>query len=219
MRTMLKAPVATLALAAATLAGTALAATPTAMLEKSQSYAHDNVVRAFAVPTQDASGKIKFYDVTIELTVNNNGIIDPLADVTATVSPAIKTRVVPPGAYKASDGTICNVTNMTLSNGRIQSFFACAEETGTAFEFSVATGTISSGHPYLTFLQGKGLDKLTDAATYTWGRVTNGYFDVGGCGNFNTAYAVGAKTDGSVLNLTIYYTSTDQRCQASFTKQ
>jgi hypothetical protein len=207
------------AMSAASLPGVSLAATPTAMLEKSQSYAHDNVVRAFRVPTRDVNGKIKFFDVTIELSVRNNGTLDTFADVTATPSTNVVTGVIPPGRYRASDGTICDITNMTLTNGRIQSFFDCTEEVGTKFELSAATGPISNGHPYLAFLKGLTLDKLTDSATYTWGRVTNGSFDIASCGNYSTSYAVGAKTNGSKLNLTIFGSNASQRCQATLTKQ
>jgi len=208
------------AMAATLLPAAALAATPAAMLEKSMSYAIGNEVKAFRVPTQNSAGTIKYYDVTVELTVNNDGTLNPLADVTAALSPSVTTGVIPPGTYKAPDGATCSVTNMTLTNGRIQSFFTCTRTNSNRFEMSVATGGVTAGHPYLALLQASGIDKLGDASTYTWGTITNGDFNVGSCGNFGTAFRVGAKTNGNQLILSVFNSNAPAtfRCSATFTK-
>ncbi len=207
------------AMAATLLPAAALAATPAAMLEKSMSYAIGNEVRAFRVPTRDSAGKIKYYDVTVELTVNNDGTLSSLADVTAALSPSVTTGVIPPGPYKAPGGETCTVTNMTLTNGRIQSFFTC-NRSSVQWELSVATGGISAGHPYLALLQASGVNQLADAATYTWGDITNGYFTVGSCANYwyNQSYVVGAKTNGNQLILSIFGADASSQCSATFTK-
>jgi hypothetical protein len=59
------------------------------MLEKSQSYALDNYVRAFRVPTTNSTGTIRYYDVTIKLVVNPDGTLNPVANVSASLSPAV----------------------------------------------------------------------------------------------------------------------------------
>jgi hypothetical protein len=199
----------------------ASAATPRAMLEKSASYALDNQVRAFRVPTIDSAGRIKYYDVTIKLTIGTNGTIASSATVTSSLSPVVPTAVNQPGTYKASDGTTCVVTNITLSNGRIQSYFRCTSNT-TNWEMSVASGPISSGHPYQSQLVAAGANQLPDAATYTWGVVTAGSVNarVGGCPNWTTSSIVGAKTDGNLLIMSLFDTNPfELYCGGTLVKQ
>lgn len=201
-------------------------ATPRILLEKSASYALDDQVRAFRVPTINSSGKVKYYDVTIQLGVDQNGKLLPTAAVTANASPKVKTGVIQPGTYKANDGTVCDVTNMTLANGRVQSFFRC---TGVAinakyFELSAATGLVSDGHPYLGVLHDGGADKLTDVDTYTWGTVTTGNFIVDHCESSQQFYLIGAKTDGNLLILSVFGEGSTTvpanfSCTITFTKQ
>ncbi len=195
-------------------------ATPSIMLEKSQSYALDNYVRAFRVPTTNSNGTIQYYDVTITLGVGTDGKPNPVANVSASLSPVVTTGVIVPGTYKATDGATCKVTNMTLTNGRIQSFFTCTQKNAVAFELSVATGPVTAGHPYLTQLVTAGIDKRPDVGTYTWGLTTNGTFSVGTCGNFGIRWPVGAKTNGSQLILSIFYGNNGSlSCGGTFTKQ
>ena len=192
---------------------------PRIMLEKSASYALDNKVRAFRVPVTDSTGKIKYYDVTVTLGVNTNGVLNPTATVVATSSLVVPTGVIPPGTYKASDGDTCTVTNMVLTNGRIQSFFSCKDAT-RAFELSLATGSISTGHPYFAQLVASGIHTHPDANTYTWGLTTNGGFSVGSCGYYNPPVRVGAKTNGNQLILSVFSTNAPGNfvCSATFTK-
>jgi hypothetical protein len=165
-------------LLSAVLPTVAQAATPRAMLEKSATYALDNQVRAFRVPVQGSTEPIKFYDVTIQLEVLPNGTLDPLADVIATLSPTVTTGVIAPGTYKSLDNaTTCTVTNITLSNARIQSFLNCTYNGASPprlSNVSVATGSISAGHPFQAPLVAAGLHTRPDANTFTWGLVTNG---------------------------------------------
>lgn len=183
------------------------AVTPHALLQNSQSFALDNQVKAYRVPTVSSTGAIKYYDIKINLTINNDGTISQIADVTSAISPTITTGTLQPGSYKSLDGiTTCTVNNVTLSNGRIQSDINCNNSliTPHIFEAIVATGSISSGHPYLTQLVNAGIDKHTDANTYTWGLVTNGYLRVGTCGNYPAGWPVGAKTVGNQLVLSVF---------------
>jgi hypothetical protein len=196
------------------------------MLENSQSYALDNYVRAFRVPTRDSAGTIHYYDVTITLGVGTDGKPSQTAQVSASPSPIITTGVIVPGTYKAPDSsTRCNVTNMTLTNGRIQSFFTCNSDNPFypssppyIFELSVVTGPITAGHPYLNQLVAAGIDKRTDVGTYTWGIITNHAFYT--CGRWlNEGYPVGAKTNGSQLILSFFNTQGLYQCDYTFTKQ
>jgi hypothetical protein len=184
------------------------AAVPRAMLEKSTTYALDNTFHGFRVPTVDSAGAIRFYDVKVNLVVNADGSVSPNALVTSALSPTVGTVNVVPGTYQESGGVDkCLVTNMKLLNGRTQSFFRCtngAVVTNT-FEFSVVTGPITAGHPFVNQLLAKKVNLLTDVTTQTWGIVTtqNG-FTLGACAQGAAdGFAIGAKTNGSQLVISI----------------
>lgn len=200
-------------------------AAPKALLEKSASYATGNDFKAYSVPTVDVNGKYTYHDVIVTLTVNDDGSIDPTADVTSATSPSITTKKLVAGTYKSSDGdTSCTVVNITLTNGRIQSNLTCKRTYySNNFTLSVATGGVTSGHPYLNELVARGIDKRTDVATQTWGVITNSYFSVGTChsGSYSAGVAVGAKTDGKNLILSVYSNATPSQflCSGTFVKQ
>lgn len=216
-------PVTRCLLAGATLAAglvpTLALAAPKAMLEKSATYALDSTIRSFRVPTQDATGKINYYDVTITLTVDAKGK-PTVATVTSSLSQNPTSGVIVPGTYRATNGATCTVTNITLTNGRIQSFFACLND-ANAFQLSVATGGVTAGHPFLPNLVAAGIDKRTDVNTFTWGRMTNGNPGfIGTCNGFSGAGIIGAKTNGNLLELSTFQSSTGTfLCSATFSKQ
>lgn len=212
-----------LALLAALAPSVSLAAPPTVMLEKGQTFAFGNQVKGFQIPTQDSTGKIKYYDMTVTLTVNDDGTVNPFAGVTATLSPVVKTGVITPGTYKSADGnTSCKVTNMTLTNGRIQSFLTCTHGSYIS-GVSLATGAITAGHPYVAELTYSGIPQRTDVQTQTWGIVTGGSFAASNsCRLYSAKYPIGVKTDGKMLELSVYsYGSSGSsfNCSSTFTKQ
>lgn len=196
---------------------------PRIMLEKSASYELDNKVRAFRVPVTNSAGVVKYFDITVTLDVSPMGVVSPTAEVTVTRSIEPTTGVIAPGTYKATDGTLCKVTNLALTNGRIQSFFACLDNgvVSDPHELSLASGRISAGHPFLTELTAAEINTHPDVGTYTWGLSGNGYFDVGTCGYYPNGYPVGAKTNGNLLILSIFHYGApgNLQCSATFTKQ
>ncbi len=182
------------------------------MLEKSASYALNNSVHAFRVPTVDNLGAIKFYDVKIDLLLNPNGTIQSTANVTATASLNIGTVNIVPGTYQESNGTDkCNVTNIKLINGRTESLFKCTNGGTAVFEFTVVSGLISNGHPFLTPLTTFKINTRTDATTQNWGMVSTGFFNLGVCTTGSSAGAapspIGAFTNGNQLVLTLIATT------------
>lgn len=200
---------------------------PAVMLEKSQSYVLDDYIKAFRTPVTNSRGEISYWDVTIKLAVDSNGKLKKTAKVTATKSPEIINGALVPGTYVAADGATCTVTNITLSNGRIQSFLTCKSERDEEFNLSVATGPLAAGHPFLPELTERKIDQRTDADTYTWGLLTGAHytFDVGNCDLHQNYYnytgaAVGAHTDGNVLVLSVFHASNNTFvCSGSLTKQ
>jgi len=197
-------------------------AAPGAQLEKSATYVFGKEVRSFRVPTTDSTGKIKYFDIVIKLSVGSTGTIASTATVTATASPAPPaTQVIVPGTYKASDNTVCTVTNFTLTSGRVQSHFDCTTPTSYRWEMELATGPIGTGHPYLAQLVAAGVDKLSDAATYTWGVMTTGNGRVSSCEYFNEGYVVGAKSNGQQIILSAFNYNSPARfmCGGTLVKQ
>jgi hypothetical protein len=202
------------------------AAVPAAMLEKSATYALNNKVHAFRLPTTDSNGVLRYYDVDVQLNVNANGTITTATITKSVSSPTVGTVNVVPGTYLETGTTDkCTVTNITLPNGRIQSFFKC--NNGTAlFEISVATGTISAGHPFQTELTGQGVNLKSDVNTYSWGFITNGALNLGTCGAYSasTAYPIGVKTNGNQLIVSVFRFGTAIKapafqCSNALTKQ
>ena len=181
---------------------------PSAMLEKGATYALGDSVYGFRVPTVNSLGQINYYDLVIDLNVNTAGTISPTANVVATKSLVIPTTgVMVPGTYRATGGSTtntCTVTNITLTNGRIQSYFSCNNGYGTLFESSLVTGPITSGHPYLATLLSNGINTLTDVSTQTWGIITSGSLYLGACGGISRGQAIGAKTNGSKIFISVF---------------
>jgi len=213
-----------LALSSALLPALGQAATPQVMLEKSATYALGNKVQSYLVPTVDVNGAVKYYDVTVTLGVNNDGTLLPSAGVSSVLSPLPITGVMVPGTYtQDSDiNRICTVSNVNLTGGRIQSFFSCSP-TYYPFQFSVVTGPITTGHPYLAELVAAGVDKRSDVSSQTWGVVTNASVSMNGCGNgnYNSPTPIGVKTNGKNIILSVYSKSTPSAflCGGGLTKK
>ncbi len=212
--------VAILILSSVLLPSVAHAATPSIMLEKSASYALSDTVRAFTVPTIDSTGKVKYFDVIIDLNVNAAGIISPTANVLATPFTPVATRVLIPGKYQVSGSAdTCDVSNLTLTNGRIQSIFKCTHG-ATVSGLSVVNGTISAGHPFLAELLARKVNLQSDVATQTWGLTDGSNLYIGSCLYYG-GYGIGAKTNGSQIILSTYSTGVaphTYRCGNTLTK-
>lgn len=182
-----------------------VATTPRIYLERSTVFALGNQFRAFRVPTVDANGAVRYLDVTVTLTPGANGIPAATAAVSSVLSPTVVSNAIVPGIYRyipTSFNDSCTVTNVALTAGRTQSFFACLDN-GIPFEMSVATGSISAGHPFLTELQAASAHTRSDAANYFWGKVTseNTTKTLGVCG-FYRGHIIGVK---QVSNQIIVY--------------
>lgn len=107
-----------------------------------------------------------------------------------------------PAIYQETGGADrCTVTNINLTNGRVQSFFRCTNGSSVTrtFEFSVATGPVSAGHPFLAQLLSRKVNVRTDVDTQSWGITTNNSFSIGNCSFANLGTAIGVKTNGSLL--------------------
>lgn len=192
-----------------------------AMLEKSASFALNNSVHAFRVPTVDNLGALKYYDVKIDLLLNPNGTIQTTANVASSPSPNVGTVNIVPGVYQESNGTDkCTVINMRLPNGRLVSTVKCTDGNVVAdnFEFVVASGPISTGHPFLTQLVADKVNLRTDAANYNWGMRSAAVFSVGVC-THNFKDPIGAYTNGNQLVLTVVATTNAATvCTTTLTK-
>jgi hypothetical protein len=201
-----------------------MAATPSAMLEKSASFIHGNTIYAYRVPTINKWGKLRYYDVVVNLNLFDNGTVRPFANVTSAPALNVATRQILPGTYVETGGTdTCAVTNLPLTNGRIQSLFTC-NNGANVFEFSVVNGAVSAGHPFENELKARGVALRSDVNTYSWGFVTGGQLYLGSCLNYSSNYPIGIKTNGNQIIVSLFsggnsVSPTTFSCGNTLTKQ
>lgn len=199
----------------------AQATTPKVLLEKSATFALDKQYKSYRVPTISSNGSIKYYDVTVTLTVAADGKIGTSAAVVSALSPNVTIATVPPGSYKSPAGTTCRNANVQLSNGRTQSSLSCTDSNGT-HQISVANGSVVAGHPYFPQLQKAGIDTLADANTSAWGIVNNNspnFTSIDNCSSFGVGNVVSVKTNGSEIIVSAFGSGNFARCGFSLVKQ
>ncbi|MFZ5548883.1 MAG: hypothetical protein ACOZJX_09330 [Pseudomonadota bacterium] len=201
--------------AAALLASIAVQAqtAPAAYLERSQVLPTGQVIHAYRVPTTNASGGIRYWDVEMTLSVNDQGRIAGNAAVVAVPSPKVLGNNFVAGTYKSTDGVTCTVSVSILASGRQQGAISC----GTGFPASWVTGLIP-GHPFELDLLAAGVDKINGYDDYAWGKVgdTRGYV-WWGC--MNTGDVLSAVQVGDKLTLNGYDRGNVQVCGTTLTLQ
>lgn len=92
------------------------AATPTAYLESAGIVGQGGALKIFRLPVANSTGKITYYDVGINLTVNNSGV--PAVSTTPTVvkSATLQTNNFQPGRYFVKYGNVATQFG-TLTSG------------------------------------------------------------------------------------------------------
>lgn len=213
MTTAARSPV-TLALATL-IAGAAHAqSTPAAYVERSQVLPTGNLIHAYRVPTTDTEGKLRYFDVTVELFVNDKGKFASSANVVAVTSPKVLGNKFIPGTYTSPTGVVCTVNASILSSSRQQGAVSCASG-DKPFSASWVTGLIE-GHPFELDLRAAGIDKIEGYADYAWGKIGSTPSTVWfGC--MSTGEVVSAVQSGDQLTLGGYDLSNIQKCSVTLT--
>ena len=190
------------------------AVTPTAFLERSETIATGKQIQVFRVPTRDATGKIKYYDLTIPLTVGTDGKIGGTASVKSVLSPTVLSNEFVAGSYTDNSDITCTVSTSILQGGRQEVVLTCKDTyRGSNFYASWATGPLS-GHPFELDLRADGIDKIPGYQNYAWGKVGNA-FEWWDC--FYTNRIVSARQVGATIALSCYDGNTVD-CGVNLTK-
>jgi len=141
--------------------------TPAVYIERSQVLPTGNVILAYRVPTVDAEGKLRYYDVSIELFVNTKGKIASNANVVSLPSPKVVGNQYVTGTYVVGSAECTVGVSILPQGGRQMASVSCS---GGQFTASWATGPMDS-HPFEADLRAAGIDKLSGQETLGWGNV------------------------------------------------
>jgi hypothetical protein len=209
---------------------TVSAATPQVLLERSTVIGLENGFHGIRVPVIDGKGKVKYWDIDVQLTVDPDGTIGRRAQVTRKRSPRVASGALAPGSYASLDSkTTCTVTTAAVANGRTQTGFACGASHGTkeiAFaNLRVMHGPVDKNHIYFAELQAAGIDTYPPRENFVWGLTTQttttsgGFeFDIDGCA-FKLDDIVGAEQLGNAIVLSNYAKDTQVDCQGTLNRQ
>jgi hypothetical protein len=197
----------------------ALAAGPAAFLEQSQTYAIGAKYQSFRVPTTDVDGKVGYWDVTVELSVDATGKPASAATVAATKSKKFNGNKVIPGNYLDTDGGACNVATSTVDSGRQQGALTC---TYTNLDEEISATWFNGpivGHPFETQLEAAKIDQLSDWEDFAWGLVGSTYASRTAWTCFHVNGILAASQIGPKLTLTYYGNANTPVCAMTLTLQ
>lgn len=191
--------------------------TPAAYLERSQVLPTGNVIHAYRVPTTDINGKIRYWDVEMTLSVNDQGRI--AGSVVAASVPSLKVpgNKFVSGTYKDTNGATCTVGFSILGSGRQLTGINCTNTLTHDLSSSWTTGLIE-GHPFELDLRAAGIDQIPGYEDFAWGKngaVTTTQF--WGC--MSTGEIVSAAQSGDQLVINGYDKSNIQLCGVTLTRQ
>ncbi|BBL74602.1 hypothetical protein [Methylomagnum ishizawai] len=203
----------------AVLATPSFAATPAASLENAQVFATGQKIQAFRVPTIDATGKVKYYNLTIDLNVLDDGTVDTTSATITSSSPLpVLSNKFIAGTYTDGQGATCTVVTTVLQGGRTQAAFSCKTSNGYTLQATWVTGLIP-GHPFELDLKAAGIDKLGSYSNFSWGKVSNttNNGDWWGCMSPNDI--ISASQVGNTLSIGGYQNGNTQKCGVNLTKK
>jgi hypothetical protein len=180
---------------------------PTAFTERSLVVAENQDIHFFGLSTKDENGKVRCFDVAINLPINANGRPADSAPVTYKACPKVKNAEFVVGAYDVDDSTTICELNPSAFLSRTQWDLRCNSGGMTIRWYS---GPIA-GHPYEAELVAAGLDQVPGNQEYSWGKInfaSGTYWDC-----FDDPELVAARQVGDVLTLTNYGFDNDIECQ------
>jgi len=187
----------------------------TAYAEKSSIVGTGQVVHLYGLPTTDVNGAFKYFDVTLTLTVNDNGV-PTQATLEAVKSPGAKTNQFAVGTYHSSDGGSDCALQTSAFSGRFEVDFHCSGF-GNSSQFVWWTGPIK-GNPIESELRAAGLDKLPDNDQYAWGHMLSRNNGVNWWGCMVPFHLVAAREVGGTITLTDYGNDTVIDCVGTLFK-
>jgi len=187
----------------------------TAYAEKSSIIGTGQVIHLYGLPTTTVDGTFKYYDVTLTLTVNDNGV-PTQATLEAAKSPSARTNQFSVGTYTSQTGENCVLQTSPFS-GRIEVDFHCVAFTQSA-EFVWWTGPIK-GNPLESELRAAGLDKLPDNDQYAWGHMLSRNNGVNWWGCMVPFDLIAVREVGGTITVTDYGNDSKLDCAGVLSKQ
>ncbi|MBN8510202.1 MAG: hypothetical protein J0L57_16545 [Burkholderiales bacterium] len=177
-----------------------------AYMEKAQVQASGTQIRSFGVPTTDSTGKVLYWDVTVDLAIDADGRPNAAATVAAVKKVTVKSNLLVAGKYLDSYGGTCTVANGTLTGGRVESSISCVNRSYRA-DMHVVNGSIT-GHPYKVELQAAGVAAFQSFGDSGWGLVGYEY----GYACAELTHVVSARQVGTQIVITNYGSDTVVNC-------
>jgi hypothetical protein len=192
---------------------------PTAFLEHAKIIGIGNKIHVVWVPTLDINGKTKYFDLEIDLTVNDKGKIGDTAAVIVVKFPTFLTNEFIPGTYSGLQGDTCTLALSVAAGGRTAVAWICKDGDGKViFSANWVTGPIA-GYPFEPDLTAAHIDQITGAENVTWGigsHLEGSAYDCAGGGN-NSGLVFSAHQVGNVLAINNFARGNRIRCNYSFT--
>jgi hypothetical protein len=188
----------------------------TSYAEKSSIVGTGQVIHLYGLPTTDVTGALKYYDVTLTLTVNDNGVPTNAA-LAAVKSPTAKTNQFVPGTYGGPNGETCTLQTSAFG-GRVAVDLSCTVTNGMSSSFSWWTGPIA-GNPLETQLVAAKLDQLPGNEQYAWGRMNFRSANVYWFGCMLPNDLVSARQVGNTISITDYRNDNIVDCASQIIKQ
>jgi hypothetical protein len=202
------------ALAALAAPSLVLAATPAAFLERAQNQSSAAQYRSFSVPVTGPTGQVKYFDVTVDLTVQADGTLGPTANVTSVPSPKkVKTNLFVGGAYKDPLGASCTVDPNWLPTGRQETAVTCTSGAFGTWQATWQNGDID-GNSNSTQLIAAGIDKINWQG-FAWGLVLQSPGGYDRC--LFTDGILGARQDGALIVIGYYGSANTMLCGMTLT--
>ncbi len=196
---------------------------PAAYLERSQIIGTGNQIKVYRLPATDSKGKVRYWDVTLDLSLNSTTGKPIKASVISTSSPNVYSNEFIPGTYTGgSEGyycgdVTCTITTSVLNGGRMEVALSCQDTNcGYTFSGSAVSGLIP-GHPFELDLVAAGIDKITGYQQYSWGKVAYSYATWWSC--IDTGDVISATQVGNTIVLSGYDKGNVQKCGITLVKQ
>jgi hypothetical protein len=188
-------------------AGVLAQTAPTAFAERSLVIAENQDVQLFGLSTKDENGKVRCFDVAINLPINANGRPADSAPVTFKACPKVKNAEFVVGTYDVDDSTTICELDPSAFGSRTQWDLRCNSGGMTIRWYS---GPIA-GNPYEAELVAAGLDQVPGSKEYSWGKITFSSGTYWDC--FNAPELVAARQAGDILTLTNYGSNNIVDCE------
>lgn len=196
-------------------AGSAAMAQATAFAERSEVLATGQDVRLYGLSTKDANGKIRCFDVTMNLPIAANGRPADTAAVTSAACPKANPLDFIPGSYSSQDGYYACTLQASPFAGRTELTLYCNHANVYFFTYTWYTGPIA-GSPIEAQLTAAGLNTLPGNQEYAWGRVISTQ-NLGGC-TFSIGTLFGAREVNGRLDFSFYGDDSTLDCTSNFVK-